>query len=95
MGNLQCSSIEDLAWESCGQLPATITSRTTHCGVNTVYCVQVEVSKLDVSSLPETEEMLEDAQKMAPVAGIFHLAMVLTDKWIANQVTKESIMQED
>ena len=47
---------------------------------------QVEVSTLDVSDLAETEAMMQLAHQMAPVGGIFHLAMVLTDKLLANQV---------
>lgn len=42
---------------------------------------------LDVSSLEETDQVLASADSLAPVGGIFHLAMVLTDKWIANQVS--------
>ena len=46
------------------------------------------VSRLDVSDLDETQQMLQLGEGMAPVAGVFHLAMVLTDKWIANQVSR-------
>ena len=49
--------------------------------------LQVTVSTLDVSSLGETQELICVAEKMAPVGGIFHLAMVLTDKWLLNQVS--------
>ena len=48
--------------------------------------IQVEVSTLDVSLAQEAQQIVQLAEQQAPVAGIFHLAMVLTDKWIANQV---------
>jgi len=48
--------------------------------------LQVEVSTLDVADEGETHQMMQLAAEMAPVAGVFHLAMRLTDKWIANQV---------
>ena len=44
------------------------------------------VSTLDVSDAEETRRLLAAASKLAPVGGIFHLAMVMADKWIANQV---------
>ena len=34
----------------------------------------------------EAEKVVEIAEGMAPVGGIFHLAMTLTDKMLANQV---------
>lgn len=49
--------------------------------------LQVVISQLDVSDLGQTAELLEEAAAMGPVAGIFHLAMVLTDKWLINQVS--------
>ena len=47
---------------------------------------QVEVSKLDVADLGETKQIIAMAEKMAPVGGIFHLAMILQDRWMSNQV---------
>ena len=52
--------------------------------------LQVVISQLDVSDLGQTAELLEEAAAMGPVAGIFHLAMVLTDKWLINQVSPPS-----
>lgn len=48
--------------------------------------LQVRVSKLDVADPAEAEQILQLAQGMAPVGGIFHLAMTLTDKLLPNQV---------
>ncbi|EIE23140.1 hypothetical protein COCSUDRAFT_47508 [Coccomyxa subellipsoidea C-169] len=47
--------------------------------------VQIEVSKLDVADLGETEQIVALAEGMAPVGGIFHLAMILQDRWMSNQ----------
>ena len=49
--------------------------------------LQVEVSKLDVANLEEAKGVVALAQKQAPVGGIFHLAMILQDRWMANQVS--------
>ncbi len=49
--------------------------------------LQVEVSKLDVADMEEAKGVVALAQKQAPVGGIFHLAMILQDRWMANQVT--------
>jgi hypothetical protein len=48
--------------------------------------VQVEVSTLDVGDAAEAARIVERAQSMAPLGGIFHLAMVLRDKWLPDQV---------
>jgi fatty acid synthase len=48
--------------------------------------MQVEVSKLDVADLGETKQIVAMAEGMAPVGGIFHLAMILQDRWMSNQV---------
>lgn len=50
------------------------------------WILQVVVSTLDVADAEGTEQLLQLASQMAPVGGIFHLAMVMADKWIANQV---------
>ncbi len=43
------------------------------------------MSTLDVADLEETKSIVGLAEKMAPVGGIFHLAMVLQDRWLSNQ----------
>lgn len=48
--------------------------------------LQVEVSKLDVADMEEAKGVVALAEKQAPVGGIFHLAMILQDRWMANQV---------
>ena len=49
--------------------------------------LQVEVSKLDVADMEEAKGVVALAQKQAPIGGIFHLAMILQDRWMANQVS--------
>ena len=44
------------------------------------------MSKLDVADLGETKQIVAMAEEMAPVGGIFHLAMILQDRWMSNQV---------
>lgn len=44
------------------------------------------MSKLDASDPAEAKEILLCAEKMAPIGGIFHLAMTLKDKLLPNQV---------
>lgn len=46
----------------------------------------MEVTTLDVAELDEARQIIALADSLAPVGGIFHLAMVLKDKWLANQV---------
>ena len=53
--------------------------------------LQVEVSKLDVADMEEAKGVVALAQKQAPVGGIFHLAMILQDRWMANQVSLVSL----
>ena len=53
--------------------------------------LQVEVSKLDVADMEEAKGVVALAQKQAPVGGIFHLAMILQDRWMANQVSIVSL----
>ena len=48
--------------------------------------LQFKVSTLDVSIPEEAEQIVKLAESLAPLGGIFHLAMVLTDKLIPNQV---------
>ncbi|CAL8464659.1 g4194 [Coccomyxa elongata] len=44
----------------------------------------VEVSLLDCGDREEAAQLLADCQRIAPLAGIFHLAMVLEDRLILN-----------
>ncbi len=52
-----------------------------------VISSQVEVSTLDVADMEEAKGIVSLAEKQAPVGGIYHLAMILQDRWMANQVT--------
>ena len=47
---------------------------------------QVAVSTLDVAEAGEAREAVALAQGMAPLGGLFHLAMVLRDQWLSKQV---------
>ena len=38
--------------------------------------VQVEVSNLDVSEYDQADQLLQEADRMGPVGGVFHLAAV-------------------
>lgn len=49
-------------------------------------CTQVEVSTLDVADLDQTHALIKLADSQAPVGGIFHLAMILSDRFMTNQV---------
>ena len=53
---------------------------------------QVTTSKLDVSKLGEAKKLIEEASKVAPVGGVFNLALVLRDSLFVNQ-TSESFEQ--
>ncbi|KAK9803549.1 hypothetical protein WJX73_007935 [Symbiochloris irregularis] len=44
-----------------------------------------KVTTLDVGVPDEAEQIIQLAERMAPVGGIFHLAMYLADKLLANQ----------
>ncbi len=48
--------------------------------------MQVEVSTLDVVSADEARQLIQLADGLAPVGGVFHLAMVLSDRFLVNQV---------
>ena len=43
------------------------------------------VSKLDVADAAEAKQLMADARRLAPIGGIFHLAMVLDDRLLINQ----------
>ena len=48
--------------------------------------VLVEVSTLDVAVRAEAQQLLALCEALAPLGGIFHLAMVLEDRLIAKHV---------
>ena len=49
--------------------------------------VTVEVSKLDVAvTQPGASSSSADCQRLAPIGGIFHLAMILEDRLILKHV---------
>ena len=48
--------------------------------------VAVEVSTLDMAEHGQAQQLLALCEAMAPVGGIFHLAMVLDDRLIAKHV---------
>ena len=47
---------------------------------------QVEVSTLDVGDPAQAARIVAAAQGMAPLGGVFHLAMVLRDRRLPDQV---------
>ena len=49
--------------------------------------VTVEVSTLDVAQRSEAQQLLALCEALAPLGGIFHLAMVLEDRLIAKHVS--------
>lgn len=49
-------------------------------------CLQIRVSTLDVGIAEEAEALVDLAESLAPVGGIFHLALTLADKLLHNQV---------
>ena len=61
------------------------------CADRVLVKLQVEVSKLDVADMEEAKGVVALAQKQAPIGGIFHLAMILQDRWMANQVSVLSL----
>ena len=48
--------------------------------------VTVEVSKLDVAVRSEAEQLVSECERLAPIGGIFHLAMILEDRLILKHV---------
>ena len=54
--------------------------------------LQFKVTTLDVGVPEEAEEIIRIADSMAPVGGIFHLAMYLADKLVTNQVTHQGLI---
>jgi hypothetical protein len=50
-----------------------------------LFRLQFRVTTLDVGVPEEAEQIVELAETMAPVGGVFHLAMYLADKLITNQ----------
>ena len=49
--------------------------------------VTVEVSKLDVAVRQQAQQLVADCQRLAPIGGIFHLAMILEDRLILKHVS--------
>lgn len=49
--------------------------------------LQFKVTTLDVGVPEEAQQIVSLAESFAPVGGIFHLAMYLADKLIANQAS--------
>lgn len=54
--------------------------------------LQFKVSTLDIGVPEEAEQLIKMAEAVAPVGGIFHLAMYLADKLITNQVSSSKIL---
>ncbi len=76
-----------VAWEGLSaQCLLFVIWETADWCVRCVASSQVEISTLDVADLGETKEIVAMANGMAPVGGIFHLAMILQDRWMSNQV---------
>lgn len=48
--------------------------------------LQFRVTTLDVGVPEEAQKIVKLAESLAPVGGVFHLAMYLADKLITNQV---------
>ena len=48
--------------------------------------VTVEVSKLDVAVRSQAEQLVSECERLAPIGGIFHLAMILEDRLILKHV---------
>lgn len=48
--------------------------------------MQVAVSTLDVAKLDEAHALIKLADSKAPIGGVFHLAMILSDRFMTNQV---------
>ena len=48
--------------------------------------LQVEVSTLDVVDSGEARQLIQLADGLASVGGVFHLAMMLSDRFLTNQV---------
>ena len=57
--------------------------------------VTVEVSKLDVAVREQAQQLVADCQRMAPIGGIFHLAMILEDRLILKHVSQSACQQHD
>ena len=54
--------------------------------------VTVEVSKLDVAVRGEAEQLMADCARLAPIGGIFHLAMILSDRLILKHVSLSRLL---
>ncbi|EIE19938.1 hypothetical protein COCSUDRAFT_44339 [Coccomyxa subellipsoidea C-169] len=49
------------------------------------FGAKVAVSTLDVANLDEAHALIKLADSQAPVGGVFHLAMILSDRFLTNQ----------
>ena len=54
--------------------------------------VTVEVSTLDVAVRAEAQQLMADSARLAPVGGIFHLAMILSDRLILKHVSLPGLL---
>ena len=54
--------------------------------------VTVEVSTLDVAVQAEAQQLMADCARLAPIGGIFHLAMILSDRLILKHVSLPSLL---
>ncbi len=63
----------------------------TQCAMTVV---QFRVTTLDVGVPEEAEQIVKLAESLAPVAGVFHLAMYLADKLITNQVSGLAVLMK-
>ncbi len=48
--------------------------------------MQVVISTLDVTTMEAAEQLIKEAALMAPVGGVFHLAMLMNDALLVNMV---------
>ena len=51
-----------------------------------MLCWQVVISSLDVSVTQQAFDLFKLAQRMGPLGGVVHLAMVLSDRLFPNMV---------
>ena len=61
----------------------------------TYFNLQVEVSQLDVADAGEARKLVALASSLAPLAGVFHLAMVLKDIALVNMVRVQLITNKN
>jgi len=59
-----------------------------YCSAWTKSGVKVSISKADISQAEGSDQLIEEARSLGPVAGLFHLAMVLRDSLFENQTVQ-------